>query len=289
MRCFNRETKKYVELEDHGQNALYFLYNNAFGRLLLKLMVGRCASILCGLYNNSPLSALKIKRFVAKNHIRMKDFEDRKYRSFNDFFTRKIKPGARKVDMNENSLISPCDAKLMVYDITQDLKVDVKGSIYTLKELTGRKLDLTNFEGGKCLIFRLGIEDYHRYTYPDNGTILYSGYIRGKLHTVRSIAADYKVYKENARAVSFLETKNFGNIIQIEVGAMFVGKIVNNVKRIFKKGEEKGHFELGGSSIVLLMQNGKAVIDQDILQQSSKGIETIVKYGEKIGNCPAQL
>ena len=79
-----------------------------------------------------------------------------------------------------------------------------------------------------------------------------------------------------------LKTRNFGTMIQIEVGALLVGKIQNHPVTEFKKGDEKGYFELGGSTIILLTQSNIAV-DEDILENSRKGIETKVHYSERIG------
>ena len=71
---------------------------------------------------------------------------------------------------------------------------------------------------------------------------------------------------------------------QVEVGAMLVGRIVNyHGERAVKRGEEKGMFEFGGSTIVMLFEKDRIEIDSDILRNSANGDETIVKYGEKIG------
>ena len=133
------------------------------------------------------------------------------------------------------------------------------------------------------MIFRLCVDDYHRYSYFDSGKQEGNHHINGVLHTVRPIAlSEEKVFSQNDREWTILHTDNFGDVTQIEVGAMMVGKIVNHrCCNSFIRGEEKGYFKFGGSTIVLLINNIK--IDDDILENSSSGIETIVKLGEKIG------
>ena len=110
--------------------------------------------------------------------------------------------------------------------------------------------------------------------------------VKSIFHTVQPISLKhYNYYKTNSREYTILNTNNFGKVIDIDIGAMGVGRIRNNHEEYtFKKGEEKGYFEFGGSTIVLLVKKGTVDIDKDILENSKEGIETIVKYGEAIGN-----
>ncbi len=308
MKVYDRQSKTYIEIQQYGQEKLQFLYGNPFGRMLLKLVISPVTSRIYGWYNRRPASAAKIPAFIREHGIRMEDFEDREYRSFSDFFTRKLRPGARQIDRNENALISPADAKLLAYDISDDLMIRVKGSDYTVEELLGcgdrnrnknRKknrngsagkrakisscINLEDFSGGRCLVFRLCMDDYHRYCFMDWGRLTARYSIKGKLHTVSSISKDHKIYKENSRVVNGYQTEHFGRVIQIEVGALLVGRIRNRKVREFEKGEEKGFFEPGGSTIIVLLQKGVADLDEDIVRMSAEGIETVVRYGEKIG------
>lgn len=286
VKVYDRKTKEYLEEQQSGNKILNFLYKNALGRLLLKVLINPAISKIGGLYNNSSLSKLRIKKFIKNNAINMSDFEKTDYKNFNDFFTRKIKENKRPFLSNKNNFISPADSKLTVYNITDDLKLSIKGSTYTLNELVNNEEDLSEYKNGQCLVFRLSVDDYHHYCYPDSGKTTHKNFIRGKLHTVRSISSEYKVYKVNQREYSVLKTDNFDEIIYIEVGALMVGKIVNLDKEYFNKGEEKGYFKLGGSTIVILVKENKVKIDEDILRQSKDDIETKVKYREKIGIIP---
>lgn len=285
MKVYDRQSRTYIEIQQYGQKKLQFLYGNPLGRVLLKLVISPVTSGIYGWYNRQPGSTGKIPGFIKEHGIRMEDFEDKKYRSFSDFFTRKIRSGARQIDMNENALISPTDAKLLAYDISDDLMIRVKGSDYTVEELLGCNscINLEDFSGGRCLVFRLCMDDYHRYCFMDRGRLTARYSIKGKLHTVSSISKDHKIYKENSRVVNGYQTEHFGRVIQIEVGALLVGRIRNRKVREFEKGEEKGFFEPGGSTIIVLLQKGVADLDEDIVRMSAEGIETIVRYGEKIG------
>ena len=141
-----------------------------------------------------------------------------------------------------------------------------------------------DYINGYCLIFRLTVDDYHRYSFIDDGKIIKSKYIPGKFHTVNPIANDfYPIYKQNSRSYSLLHTEHFGDVIYMEVGAMMVGKIYNHSMSSYQKGDEKGYFEFGGSTIVVLLKKDQVIIDQDIIENSKKYCETKVLMGEKIG------
>ncbi len=271
---------------EKGQDrAIRFLYGNVFGRCLVSVLVRPWVSHLAGKVMEAPISKIGIQPFIRKTGIRMEEYEDREFRSFNDFFTRRVREGLRPVDMEPSHLISPCDCKLSVYPITEGQTFSIKGSIYTLESLLRDKLLARRFAGGTFLLFRLTKEDYHRYCYPDDGIKGENTPIPGMLHTVNPIAAErVPVYKENTREYSVLQSENFGPILLMEVGATMVGRIVNyhGAQRV-RRGEEKGRFEFGGSTLIACLQRDAAIIDADILENTAMGIETVVLYGEKIG------
>ena len=272
---YDLKTKKTIETKE--LKSLNFLYNNVIGRIILKVATTHLVASIYASYMNSKLSKHKIKKFIKNNNINMEEYEKEEYKSFNDFFKRKIKDKKRIIN---DGLISVCDSKLSVYKINKDSSFKIKNSIYTIEELIGEKN--TNFE--YALIFRLCVDDYHHYVFPDDGKVISQKYIKGKLHTVQPIAfKKHKVFNENSRCITYLDCKNLGKVCYIEVGAMLIGKIVNEEKTKFKKGEEKGHFEFGGSTIVLLVEKNKIDINQTILDNTNKEIETIVKLGDYIG------
>ena len=283
MQIYDRRTGEYEDIVQYGQGKLQFLYGNAFGRILLKLVISPVTSRFYGWLKRRSSSAKKIPAFAKEYKIDMNDYEAREYRSFSDFFTRKLRPGARDIDMAADAFISPCDSKLLVYKIDEDLKMMIKGSEYSVNELAAGKIDAAAYSSGYALVFRLTMDDYHRYCFVDKGISVSSYNIKGKLHTVSSISRDYKIYKENSRVVNVLSTENFGEICQIEVGALLVGKIVNRDIAQFVRGEEKGYFEPGGSTVIILVKPDVITVDSDILYHSGKGIESKVRLGERMG------
>ena len=270
---FDLENNKYVEYKD--SKSLKFLYNTLFGRSVLKIITNKRIANIYAKYMNSSFSKYKMKRFIKKNNINIDEYIKKEYKSFNDFFIRRIKPNKRSIS---DGLIAVCDSKLSVYDIDKDSKFYIKNSIYTTEELIQKKCNYKY-----ALVFRLCVDDYHHYIFPDDGEVVENKHIEGILHTVRPIAfKKYRVFTENDREVTFLKCSNLGNVCYVEVGAMFIGKIVNDDIKRFKKGDEKGHFEFGGSTVILLLEKD-VKIDKRIIENSKKGIETIVKMGQKIG------
>lgn len=274
-----------IEQDPRKDRTLRWLYGNAFGRLLLKPLTARPVSNLVGALMSTRASCFMIKSFIKKNDIDMSQFEEKKHKSYNSFFTRKLRDGARVVDMTPEHLISPCDCKLTVLPVTADGTFILKHTPYTVESLLRSKELAQKYEGGYVLIFRLAVDDYHRYHFFDNAHVEESVRIRGVLHTVNPLANDhFPIYKENTREYTVLHTENFGDAVMVEVGAMMVGRIVNHPgKTQVQRGEEKGMFQFGGSTVVLLLQENAAVIDEDLLQNSAEGFETKLRYGEKIG------
>jgi len=280
MIIVDRKTKK--ETEYKSGVFVNFLYNNVVGRIFLKLLSNRVFANLGACFMNSRLSKFMMNSKIREYNIDMKRFVDKKYNSYNDFFTRKLKK--IQFDSNKNSFISPCDSKLMILGLDENKLFNIKGSLYSMNQIIND--DITSeFVNGYALIFRLDVNDYHRYSYIDDGTRSDFKYIKGKLHTVQPIVYDkVKVFHRNSREWCVLHTKNFDDVIQCEVGALLVGKINNDKeKKSFKKGDEKGYFSFGGSTIILFVKENMVSFDKDILINSKLGKETIVSCGEKIG------
>lgn len=265
--------------------SLKFLYCNVFGLPILRLMTARWVSRLAGAYLDSRLSRRKIKKYIKKHAIDMSDYIEEDYQSFNAFFTRRIKSERRPFARESDALVAPCDGKLTAYPIDEELRFRVKGFDYSVETLL-RNGDLAReFQGGVCLVFRLTVTDYHRYFFFDDGTASGNTFIKGRLHTVQPAALEKRrVFTENCREYTVLETEHFGKAVQVEVGAMMVGRIVNAVKSgEFRRGQEKGYFEFGGSTVILLLKNGAAELDGEFFANTQKGLETLVRCGERIG------
>lgn len=260
------------------------LYGTVCGRVILKALTAPAVSKAAGVFMDSWLSVPLIKRFIKSSGIDTSQYVMKKFRSYNEFFTRRVKRGMRPIDRMPSHFISPCDSKLTVYKIGKSSVFRIKGSRYRVSDLIQNDFLAKRYEGGYCMIFRLEVDDYHRYCYIDSGTKTENTFINGELHTVNPIALEhYNIYKRNCREYTVLHTENFGDVLQVEVGAMMVGRIVNRHGAAeVVRGEEKGKFEFGGSTIVLLVQEDMIRIDDDILRNSAENIETVVKYGEKV-------
>ena len=274
-----------VQTNGEGQNNLLKkLYGTFLGRCALKILVCKFVSEIGGWYMNSRWSKRQIASFIEANQIDMSQYEQREFKSYNDFFTRKIIEGKRPFLGDDTVLISPADAKLSCYQIDQDSHFMIKDTWYSLGELLQDDDLAKEYVNGYWMIFRLTVDDYHRYSFIDDGEIIERVDIKGKFHTVNPIANDYyPIYKQNCRSYTVIESKNFGKMVQMEVGAMMVGKIVNHdVKQCFR-GEEKGYFEFGGSTVIILLKEKQVIIDHDIIENSMNDKETVVKLGETIG------
>lgn len=283
MKIFDRQGQE-LKVNQSQNQLLRLLYSHFLGRCALKVLTLPFITYIGGWYMNSRFSKRKIQPFITQNQINMSQYEKQDYCCYNDFFTRKIKKDKRPIHMQDDVLIAPADSKLSYYRITQDTHLKIKDSIYALSDLLQNETLAQTYDGGVCLIFRLTVDDYHRYCFIDDGTKEKDVYIQGVFHTVNPIANDYyPIYKQNSRSYSLLHTKHFDDVIYMEVGAMMVGKIVNHSLMSFHRGDEKGYFEFGGSTIVVLLKKDIVEIDKDIIQNSLNHNETRVLMGERIG------
>lgn len=283
-KIYNRQTKTFYEEVEVGKKSLKFLYETSLGKIILRPLIKPFFSNWKARINDTKQSVKKIQPFVKKYGIDLTESERNSFHSFNDFFTRRLQPSARPIATAENHVIAVADSKLMVYPITNEGTFNIKDQNYTLEELVRDKSVASQFQGGDCFVYRLTLDDYHRYCYPDAGKKIGGKYLRGVLHSVRPLAHRHvRVFSENTRLWQLLQTRNFGRILFVEVGAMLVGKIHDHGHTQFIKGQEKGYFAYGGSTIVVCYEKGKIILDADILSYNHNGIEVKVHYGEKVG------
>lgn len=264
---------------------LKLMYESLPGRLVLDIMIEPRFSDFIRRIMKTRLSSLFIDGFAKKNHISLKDYIPLRYKSFNDFFTRPIKPKKRPIEKNVNILPSPCDARASVYDISEKLVMHIKNSDYSVKSLLRNREIAEEFLGGYCVVLRLTVDDYHRFCYVDDGYKTDNYFIPGLLHTVSPIAMEHaSIYAENQRVYTIMDTEHFGRMVQVEIGAIGVGRVVNfDDEGEFKRGAQKGMFEFGGSTVVLLLKRDHFIPDADLIKNTAEGFETIVKMGERIG------
>lgn len=258
--------------------------------LLEKLIKKKAFSKIYGLYNDSKISKKKIRSFVDTYNIDLSESEKKidEFKSFNDFFYRKLTSQARPVILGKNVLVSPCDSRLTVYEnIDLNNLVQIKNLTYSFHDFIKNYGNADKYETGVCLIFRLCPTDYHRFHFIDSGVCGPVTKINGCYYSVNPIALSKidKVFCENKREWSTFHSDNFGDVLYVEVGATCVGSIIQTYapgKHVLK-GSEKGYFKFGGSTLVLFFEKNRIKIDDDILYQSKLGFETKIKIGEKIG------
>lgn len=291
VKFYNRQTKQYEEENVAGKGAIALIYSNPIGNNIMpKLASKKALTDFYGKCCDLKLSRIYIKKFVKKFNIDMTEYEKEinDFKSFNDFFYRELSPKSRLITKNKNEFISPCDGKLLAIEhMDSNSSFRVKGFKYNLDDLIQNESLSKLYKNGTCLIFRLCPTDYHRFHFIDSGVCTNSSHIKGRYYSVNPVALKNidRVFTENKREYSILKSDNFDDVIYIEIGATFVGSIIQtyqpNVNVV--KGSEKGYFKFGGSTVILLLKEGIISLDNDITTQSKLGIETAVKLGEKIG------
>ncbi|MCX7711888.1 MAG: phosphatidylserine decarboxylase [Clostridia bacterium] len=291
IKIYNRKTQQYEIEKVAGGTVLNALYNSPIGKVGLELLVKRKAySALTGILCDMGVSAKKIKSFIEDFNINMSESIQQAvdFKSFNEFFIRKLKPEARVFDADPDLLPAPGDGRLSAWtNIDINKLVQVKGMEYSLRELLLNDPLAAKYKEGTCLILRLAPVDYHRFHFLDHGVCTESKKINGCYYSVNPVALSSitKVFCQNKREYSVLKSENFGDVLYMEVGATSVGSIVQTYKPGIpvKKGEEKGYFKFGGSTVILFFEKGTVKLDQSILEQTNLGFETRVLAGETIG------
>ena len=282
---YQRDTGDIIQEKIFGSRAMHFTYETKLGRLFARLVLKRkWVSKLAATYYKTRWSAKKIPDFIEQYGIEPSELSlpPTAYESFNAFFTRKLD---RSCSSEPGALISPADSRLLVHKICDYQVIGVKGCLYSIEELLQDKERAEAFRSGLCLVFRLCPTDYHRFCFPDSGSWQHITKIKGNYNTVNTFFVSGRVHVSNYRETSILHTDHFGEIAFVEVGAMLIGKIVQTAAcpGRFAKGQEKGYFEYGASTIVMLIKENCVQLAPDILEQSLQGRECLVRRGEKIG------
>lgn len=275
-----------------AEGLLRFLYANPIGRAIaLPFAKRRFISVLYGRQMDAPGSVGRIKPFVEELAIDMTESKKSidEFTSFNDFFYRELKPGARPID---HGLVSPGDGRLLAFERVADVGTFfVKGRAFTLPDFLKSEKLAKKFSNHGMFILRLAPNDYHRFHFPASGQVGQAVKIEGHYMSVSpyALARQFtRVFTENKRTYSLLESDAFGNMLIAPIGATMVGSIVNSYQPgTVDKGDEMGYFAFGGSTIVLLADMDKIDIDADLLEHTKNNIETYVRMGESIGKLKA--
>jgi phosphatidylserine decarboxylase len=244
---------------------------------------------LVSAYQNSRLSARKIKPFIEKHKIDMSEFEPGPYRTYAEFFERPFRPGVRKFPDDPSRMGAFAEARYFAWETVEPLQVfPIKGHSLAAEQLLGNAQRASHFGGGPVILARLAPIDYHHLHYPDDGVTLENERLGKRLWTVNPNALQNQpdLLFRNERKVQILQTKNFGRLGFVEIGALSVGRIVQKhaVDRPFNRGQQKSVFRFGGSAVVVFGQRGAWRPSDDILQKTSEGIETLVRLGDEIAS-----
>jgi phosphatidylserine decarboxylase len=291
IKIYNRYTKSLEEEVVCGEFFLKLLYHSAVGRLALHYLIKRkIFSKIYGYFMRHSLSKKRIRPFVERHKIDMltaeKKIED--FANFDDFFSRKLKKDARPIAVDHRKIIFPCDGRhLLIENFKKLPSFYVKGQKFDLQKLLRNDELLERFRDGSAVISRLCPTDYHRFHFPCDAVIRKIYKVNGDYFSVNPIAICSKIliFFENKRIVSVLQSRDVDQFLMVEVGATCVGSIAQTaeVGRLYFKGEEKGFFSFGGSTIITIFQKNKVIFAEDLCQNSANGIEMFAFMGDDMG------
>lgn len=287
IKYIDRKSGELKEEAVFGNASLRFMYQTLLGRTLWGLLFNSAhLSNLLGSYYDSPKSKKAIAKLAATPGCNPGDaelpLED--YPTFNAFFTRTLKKGARPSDNDDSKIATPADGRLFVYEnLNADSAIPVKGAKKTLSDLCCCELP---FEKAAAAVVRLAPIDYHRFHFPcDCVQSAKPHVVCGKYHSVNPVALLKRpdIYVENTRQITELESDKYGKFFCIEVGAFGVGSIIQtSTIGSHAKNAEKGYFKFGGSTVILIFDNSKIKWDADLLKNTADSCETLVRQGETI-------
>lgn len=288
INIWNRAVGRVETEQVYGDVWLRLLYGNAPGRWAAhRILAGAALSRLVGALQSTRTSARRIPAFVDTFDIPIEEFEDKEWTSFNDFFVRRFRPGARVFCSEAECMPAFSEGRYLAFErVALEITFPVKGQHLTPQAILGDSARAAAFAGGPLLIARLAPVDYHRFHFLDDGTIIEQHGIPGRLHSVNPFAlrARNDILATNERHVAVLDTASFGRLAMVEVGAMNVGRIVQThpPEEPFRRGDEKGYFCFGGSTILLFGEAGGWVPSADLLEQTAHRRETLIRLGDEV-------
>jgi phosphatidylserine decarboxylase len=291
---FNRYTGKVETEQIYGEGFLRWVYNNPLGKLSLEGLVKRAAfSKWYGGRMDSAASRDRVQPFIQKYELNATEFEDspENYRTFNEFFYRKLKPDARPIVPDTDAAVFPADGRHLGFqNIDEAEGFFVKGAKFTLEKLCGSRELANRYTGGAIVLSRLCPVDYHRYHFPVSGTPSKPTIINGALYSVNPLALRKNIHflTENKRAYTEIESPEFGKVLMFEVGATCVGSFEYTFTPgvPMRKGSEKGYFKFGGSETITLFERGRIILANDLIENSRIGRELYARMGDLMGRQP---
>lgn len=274
----------------YGEGFLRWAYGHPLGALALAALIKRpFFSAWYGSRMSTPRSAARIGPFIAQYGLDVDEFADAPalFRSFNEFFFRKLKPEARPMDPDETSVVFPADGRHLGFAKASAIdSVFVKGQQFDLEQMLGDPVLAARYADGALVLSRLCPVDYHRFHFPVAGTAGTPRLINGPLFSVSPLALRKRLSYlwENKRVVTPLDSPRFGRVLLVEIGATCVGSIHQTFQpgQTVAKGEEKGYFAFGGSSTITLFEPGAVQLEADLLEYSSRQTELYARMGSRM-------
>lgn len=294
IQYFNRYTGKLETETVYGDAFLRFTYGNPLGKLALHALVKRSAfSRWYGWRMDRERSRAKIAPFINTYDVDAGEFADApdSYRTFNEFFYRRLKPAARPIQGDAKSAVFPADGRHLGFqDVSKMDGIFVKGATLDLGELLGDAALARRFRDGTMILSRLCPVDYHRFHFPVAGVPDRPRVINGPLYSVNPIALrqNIRIFSENKRAVTHIESPEFGLVLMLEIGATCVGGFAYTFQpgAPVAKGAEKGYFKFGGSSTITLFERGRVRLADDLVRHSQRRVELYARMGDILGQRP---
>lgn len=292
IQYFSRPNNKVETEKVYGDAAVHWMYESISGKLFSHFAAKAPMSVLYGFAQDLPISKHKIPQFVQNYDIAMEDYLPEKgrdeldpYSTFNNFFIRTFKEGKRSFIADKDKMPAFSEARYFGYEsITDDKEIPVKGKFLNAKELLQKQEWISTFQDGPLLLARLCPVDYHRFHFPDDGKVLDYYKVGGLYHSVNPVALRAKsdIFSTNIREVTILETQNFGKLAYVEVGATMVGRIVQSSDlSTFDRGQEKGYFLFGGSTVIVIGEKGLWKPSEDIINNTNNKLETYLHLGSE--------
>ena len=294
IKIYNLDSGKFEVEKVPAESFMRFLYENPLGKIPLWSVFCRAwFSGLCGIWADSKASAKAVGKFITDNGIDASEFEKSpdSFRTFNDFFTRALRRGARPVPFPENfkAVSFPADGRhLLVENIGESDFFYIKGQRFNLASFLGDEKLARRFFGGTMLVSRLSPADYHRFHYPINGRLCARKIINGLLYSVSPIALvrNISILWENRRVLNLVDSPDFGVCAFVEIGATNVGGIVNfgGLDENVARGDVAGFFRFGGSCVATIFpQTCKIEFNPQLRKMSSCGMETYARVNSLAG------
>lgn len=289
MKIFDRQKKEFFEEKVYGDFWLRLAYENPLVRSFISSDIfQKNLSKVFGRAKRKPSSRAEVEVFIKNFSIPIADFvvPADGFKSFNDFFIRPYRAGLRPFPQAANVLGAVAEGRVSVFPIRQGrLSLSIKGEDFGLEDFLPNSVSSATFQNGYAFVFRLCPVDYHRFHFPDAGSVKKSQRVPGKLHSVHPWAQAKipNIFSKNFRELTLFASEHFGDLVLAEVGAMNVGTIVQSYSAgaAVQRGQEKGYFEFGGSTVVMIVGDALKV-NEDLLQKTREGVEVFVRLGEEV-------